>query len=292
MAFWKPGTIAPGSAVDRDTENETVDTVLAHADKQYRHLTMIQQRERLPVFKLRKEILYLLEKFQTVIVVGQTGCGKTTQIPQYLMESNWTNGGKQIACTQPRRIAATSVAQRVADEMNCSLGEEVGYLIRFDDRTSDRTKIKYMTDGMLFREATIDPLLTKYSVIMIDEAHERSLYTDILIGVIKKIQKKRPDLRVIISSATMDAEHFHGFFNTNATNDKSNDTSTIISLEGRMYPVDILYTDVPVSNYVEKTIQTVFDIHTKEPKGDILVFLTGREEIDTVVGEIYERGKT
>jgi ATP-dependent RNA helicase DDX35 len=102
------------------------------------------------------------------------------------MESGWTTNNKQIACTQPRRIAATSVALRVAEEMNCSLGSEVGYLIRFDDQTSDKTKIKYMTDGMLFRETMIDPLLTNYSVIMIDEAHERSLYTDILIGVIKK----------------------------------------------------------------------------------------------------------
>ncbi|KAG1521224.1 hypothetical protein G6F52_006935 [Rhizopus delemar] len=292
MSFWKPGTVAPGSVVDRDTENETVEAVVAHAEKQYRHLTMAQQRERLPVFKLRKEILYLLEKFQTVIVVGETGSGKTTQIPQYLMESGWANGGKQIACTQPRRIAATSVAQRVADEMNCSVGGEVGYLIRFDDQTSDKTKIKYMTDGMLFRETMIDPLLTKYSVIMIDEAHERSLYTDILIGVIKKIQKKRPELRVIISSATMDAEHFYRFFNTNTTKDISKDTATIISLEGRMFPVDVLYSDEPVSNYVEKAIQTVFDIHTREPAGDILVFMTGREEIDTVVGEIYDRGKT
>ncbi|KAI8068866.1 P-loop containing nucleoside triphosphate hydrolase protein [Thamnidium elegans] len=292
MAFWKPGTVAPGSALDRDTENETEEAVVAHAEKQYRHLTLQQQRERLPVFKLRRELLYVIEKYQTTIVVGQTGCGKTTQIPQYLMEAGWAANGKQIACTQPRRIAATSVAQRVSEEMNCPLGSEVGYLIRFDDQTSDRTKIKYMTDGMLFRETMIDPLLTKYSVIMIDEAHERSLYTDILIGVIKKIQKKRSDLRVIISSATMDAEQFYKFFNHNSSRDKTKDTATIISLEGRMFPVDILYAEKPVENYIEQSIQTVFDIHTKEPAGDILVFLTGREEIDTVVSEIYERGKT
>ncbi|RCH88984.1 hypothetical protein CU098_002468, partial [Rhizopus stolonifer] len=251
-----------------------------------------QQRERLPVFKLRRELLYLVETYQTVIVVGQTGCGKTTQIPQYLMESGWATHGKQIACTQPRRIAATSVAQRVAEEMNCNLGAQVGYLIRFDDQTSDKTKIKYMTDGMLFRETMIDPMLSNYSVIMIDEAHERSLYTDVLIGVIKKIQRKRPDLKVIISSATMDAEQFYRFFNTNTTRDPKNDTAKIISLEGRMFPVDILYVDKPVVDYVETCIQTVFDIHLKEPAGDILIFLTGREEIDKVVEEIYDRGKT
>ncbi|KAI8064826.1 uncharacterized protein B0P05DRAFT_229952 [Gilbertella persicaria] len=100
MSFWKPGTLAPGSSLDRDTENETGEAVVAHADKQYRHLTLKQQRERLPVFKLRRELLYLVETYQTVIVVGQTGCGKTTQIPQYLMESGWATHGKQIACTQ------------------------------------------------------------------------------------------------------------------------------------------------------------------------------------------------
>ncbi|KAG2225110.1 hypothetical protein INT45_011793 [Circinella minor] len=293
MAFWKPGTIAPGSAVDRDTENETDKAVIAHAEQQFRHLTIKQQRERLPVFKLRRELLYLIDNYQTVIVVGQTGCGKTTQIPQYLDEAGWTTNGKQVACTQPRRIAATSVAERVAEEKNCRLGSEVGYLIRFEDQTSQQTRIKYMTDGMLFRETMIDPLLSRYSVIMIDEAHERSLYTDILLGVIKKIQKKRSDLRVIISSATLDAEAFYRFFNHNtSTTDKGKDTATIISLEGRMYPVDILYSDKPVDDYVEKSIQTVFDIHTKEPAGDILIFLTGREEIDTVVAELYERSRT
>ncbi|ORZ23561.1 putative ATP-dependent RNA helicase DHX35-like protein [Absidia repens] len=292
MAFWKPGTIAPGSAVDRDTENETDTAVVAHAEQQYRHLTLKQQRERLPVFKLRRELLYSVETYQTTIVIGQTGSGKTTQIPQYLEEAGWAGKGKQIACTQPRRIAATSVSQRVADEKNVKLGAEVGYLIRFDDQTSSKTRIKYMTDGMLFRETMIDPLLTNYDVIMIDEAHERSLYTDILLGVLKKIQRKRPDLHVIISSATLDAETFYKFFNHNQTKDQTKDTANIISLEGRMYPVDTLYVDEPVADYVETSIQTVFDIHMQEPRGDILIFLTGRDEIDRVVSEIYDRSKT
>ncbi|KAG0242992.1 hypothetical protein BGX31_011395 [Mortierella sp. GBA43] len=172
---------------------------------------------------------------------------------------------------------------------------EVGYAIRFDDCTDPggRTRIKYMTDGMLFREALMDPLLSRYSVIMLDEAHERSLYTDILLGVLKKIMKKRPDLRVVISSATLDAEAFAAFFSSNKTSsDGRHENATILSVEGRMYPVDIHYLAEPTSDYVETAIQTVFDIHTKEPAGDILVFMTGREEIEQAVNEIRERATT
>ncbi|KAM3581319.1 hypothetical protein VKS41_006147 [Umbelopsis sp. WA50703] len=292
MAFWKPGTVAPGSTVDRETENETSETLTVIGDQSYRYLSIQQQRERLPIFKSRTQLLYLIEKYQTLVVVGQTGCGKTTQLPQYLEEAGWAADGRKIACTQPRRVAATTVAQRVAEEIGGKLGDKVGYTIRFEDVTSDNTRIKYMTDGMLFRETLIDPLLKDYSVIMIDEAHERSLYTDILLGVLKKIQKRRPDLRLIISSATLDAEEFYDFFNSNTSKDKDKDTATIISLEGRMYPVDVLYTTEPVNDYVEKAIQTVFDIHIKEPTGDILIFMTGREEIDKVVSEIADRAST
>ncbi|GAB5587907.1 hypothetical protein Unana1_02807 [Umbelopsis nana] len=292
MAFWKPGTVAPGSTVDRDTEKESDETIFNLANASYRYLSIQQQRERLPIFKSKDQLLYLVEKYQTVIVVGQTGCGKTTQLPQYLEEAGWAAEGRTIACTQPRRVAATTVAQRVAEEVGCKLGDKVGYTIRFEDVTSKDTRIKYMTDGMLFRETLNDPLLKDYSVIMIDEAHERSLYTDILLGVLKKILKKRHDLKLIISSATLDAEEFYDFFNANTSKDRSKDTASIISLEGRMYPVDILYTTEPVNDYVERAIQTVFDIHTKEPEGDILVFMTGREEIDRVVSEITERAST
>ncbi|OZJ04713.1 hypothetical protein BZG36_01812 [Bifiguratus adelaidae] len=280
------------NTVDRESERESGESLVAYAKQHYAQLTIKQQRERLPIFKSRTALLYLVEKYQTVIVVGQTGCGKTTQLPQYLEEAGWAAGGRMIACTQPRRVAATTVAQRVAEEKGTQLGREVGYTIRFEDVSSDKTAIKYMTDGMLFRETMMDPLLSKYSVIMVDEAHERTLYTDILIGILKKIQRKRPELRLIISSATLDAESFYGFFNHNTTDDPSKDTVSIISLEGRMYPVDILYTNEPVPDYVESTIQTVFDIHTKEAEGDILVFMTGRDEIDTVVQEIYTRAVT
>jgi ATP-dependent RNA helicase DDX35 len=187
------------------------------------------------------------------------------------------------------------VAARVAEEMGCQLGQEVGYSIRFEDVTSAVTRIKFLTDGLLLREALVDPLLSRYSVIMVDEAHERSLSTDILLGVLKKIRKRRPDLRIIVSSATLQAEAFLSFFAGDEAvpeargNEIGGSVGRIISLEGRMYPVDILYTETPTEDYLEKAIQTVFEIHTKEADGDILVFLTGREEIDKAVQAVSER---
>lgn len=201
----------------------------------------------------------------------------------------------QLTRLQPRRVAATTVAVRVAEEVGCELGKDVGYSIRFEDVTSASTKIKFLTDGLLIREALVDPLLSRYSVIMVDEAHERSISTDILLGLLKKIRKKRPELRIIISSATLQAKDFLDFFSSSEeTNGKldaedENKIGTIVSLEGRTYPIDILYLESPAENYVEKAIDTVFDIHTQEGEGDILVFLTGREEIDYAVQTVAER---
>lgn len=180
--------------------------------------------------------------------------------------------------------------------MRCILGEEVGYSIRFEDLTSAKTRIKYLTDGLLLREALADPLLSRYSVIMVDEAHERSLSSDILLGVLKKISKRRPELRIIISSATLQAEEFLRFFSGDQSeqSDETGEHSVgrIISLEGRMYPVDTMYLEEPAEDYVERAVKTVFDIHTSEPDGDILVFLTGREEIDTALQLIADRAQS
>lgn len=197
---------------------------------------------------------------------------------------------------QPRRVAATTVALRVADEMGCEVGKEVGYSIRFEDVTSPVTRIKFLTDGLLIREALVDPLLSRYAVIMVDEAHERSVSTDILLGLLKKIIRKRPELRVIISSATLQAEAFLNFFtdsNESHTAAEAQKGSTgigkIVSLQGRSYPIDILYLDSPAADYLEKSIGTVLDIHAQEGDGDILVFLTGREEIDQAIQTIAEK---
>ncbi|KAJ5637363.1 hypothetical protein N7490_007242 [Penicillium lividum] len=249
----------------------------------------------LPIARHKASLLYLVETYPVTIVVGQTGSGKTTQLPQYLDQAGWCEDGKVIAVTQPRRVAATTVATRVAKEMRCKVGEEVGYSIRFEDLTSATTRVKFLTDGMLLREALVDPLLSRYSVIMVDEAHERSLSTDVLLGILKKIMKKRPELRIIISSATLQAEDFLRFFAGDEYQpeaepaDLGGKVGRIISIEGRMYPVDILFLESPAEDYVERAVKTVFDIHTQEAEGDVLVFLTGREEIDRAIQLISER---
>lgn len=182
------------------------------------------------------------------------------------------------------------MAKRVAEEMRCQLGQEVGYSIRFEDATSASTRIKFLTDGLLLREALVDPLLSRYSVIMVDEAHERSLSSDILLGLLKKIRKRRSDLRIVVSSATLQAESFLDFFAASDSNTDDKETvGSIVSVEGRAHPVDIHYLSEPCEDYLERAVKTIFDIHSSEPDGDILVFLTGREEIDTVIEMIADR---
>ena len=243
-------------------------------------MSIKQQRESLPVYKFRKQLLDAVKENQLMIVVGDTGSGKTTQLTQYLAEGGFANDG-MIGCTQPRRVAAMSVAKRVAEEVGCKLGQEVGYTIRFEDCTSPETKIKYMTDGMLQREVLLDPNLRRYSVIMLDEAHERTIATDVLFGLLKKTLKRRPDLKVIVTSATLDADKFSEYFNK----------CPIFTIPGRTYPVEIMYSREPESDYLDAALVTVMQIHLTEPAGDILLFLTGQEEIDTSCEILYERMK-
>ena len=240
-----------------------------------------EQRESLPIFKLREQLVQAVSDNQVLVVVGDTGSGKTTQMTQYLAEEGFSNYGK-IGCTQPRRVAAMSVSKRVAEEVGCRLGQEVGYTIRFEDCTGPETKIKYMTDGMLQRECLVDPDMSSYSVIILDEAHERTIATDVLFGLLKKTMKRRPDLKFIVTSATLDAEKFSTYFGG----------CPIFTIPGRTFPYEILYTKEPETDYLEASLITVMQIHLSEPQGDILLFLTGQEEIDTAAEILYERMKS
>lgn len=238
--------------------------------------SMKKQRRSLPMFQYREALVDAVKKYQVLVVVSETGSGKTTQIPQYLIEE----GFGKVACTQPRRVAAMSVAARVADEMGVKLGSEVGYSIRFEDCTSDKTVIKYMTDGMLLREFLSEPNLAGYNVIIVDEAHERSLGTDIVMGLIKDIARfRKDDIRIIISSATLNAEKFSVYF----------DDAPVFKVPGRMYHVDMLYAAAPLADHVEASVTTVLQIHASQPLGDILVFLTGQDEIETAAEALQVR---
>ncbi|XP_068707056.1 probable ATP-dependent RNA helicase DHX35 [Montipora foliosa] len=291
--FWKPDSEKPGSSITSERPVNGEDTADAAIYNPNSSLSMSLQRQRLPIFMHRTNILYLLEKYETVIIVGETGCGKSTQIPQYLHESGWTSEKWRICITQPRRVAVVTVATRVAEERGAFVGDEVGYCIRFDDcYNPETTRVKFVTDGVLLRETMNDPLLSQYSVIMLDEAHERTLHTDIMIGLLKKIKKKRKDLRIIVSSATLDAEMFRDFFNTNITSDRNKDTAAILSVKGRSYPVDIHYTLSPVPDYLKTTVDTVMGIHKQESQGDILAFLTGQDEVESAVSLLIERART
>uniref|UniRef100_A0A915ETX1 RNA helicase n=1 Tax=Ditylenchus dipsaci TaxID=166011 RepID=A0A915ETX1_9BILA len=245
-------------------------------------LTLDETRKSLPVFAYRDQFIDAVRNNQVLIIEGETGSGKTTQLPQFLYEEGFCDDNKRVGCTQPRRVAAMSVASRVAEEKSCKLGGLVGYTIRFEDCTSERTLIKYMTDGMLLREFLNEPDLASYSVLMIDEAHERTLHTDVLFGLVKDIARYRKDLKLLISSATLDADKFSSFF----------DNAPIFRIPGRRFPVGIYYTKAPEADYLDAAMISILQIHLTQPlPGDILVFLTGQEEIETVQEALVERIK-
>jgi pre-mRNA-splicing factor ATP-dependent RNA helicase DHX15/PRP43 len=242
-----------------------------------KYMSILEKRRDLPVHQQRDEFLKLYQESQILVFVGETGSGKTTQIPQFVLFDDLPQSeAKMVACTQPRRVAAMSVAQRVAEEMDVELGEEVGYSIRFEDKTSSKTILKYMTDGMLLREAMNDHNLTRYSTIILDEAHERTLATDILMGLLKEVVLRRPDLKLIIMSATLDATKFQKYFHN----------APLLAVPGRTHPVEVFYTPAPERDYVEAALRTVLQIHATEPEGDILLFLTGEEEIEDACRKI------
>ncbi|KAK9239472.1 P-loop containing nucleoside triphosphate hydrolase protein [Lipomyces kononenkoae] len=229
-----------------------------------------EQRESLPAFAVREKLLKVIRDNQVVIVIGETGSGKTTQLTQFLYEDGYGKRGI-IGCTQPRRVAAMSVAKRVSEEMNVELGGLVGYAIRFENCTSSETVIKYMTDGVLLHESLQESDLDKYSCIIMDEAHERALNTDVLMGLFKKILARRRDLKLIVTSATMNADRFSRFYGN----------APQFSIPGRTFPVDVLFSKSPCDDYVDAAVKQVLTIHLQQGPGDILVFMTGQEDIET-----------
>eukprot|EP01039_Chlorochromonas_danica_P002668 gene2668-2913_t len=247
-----------------------------------------QDFERLPVEAYKEEILSTVRDHQIVICIGETGSGKTTQIPQFLLDSG-LGGNKLIGVTQPRRIAAISVSQRIHQERHGSasqaqpeLSQEIGYTVRFDDQTTSKTKVKFMTDGILIRESLHDPAMSRYSILILDEAHERSLNTDILFGLLKRAARQRADLKIIIMSATLDATRFAEFFNR----------CPVLEIPGRVYPVDIYHSRLHQvvstqggstlgQQVLNAAVEIICKIHGREEDGHILVFLTGQEEIES-----------
>ncbi|MBO6243086.1 MAG: DEAD/DEAH box helicase, partial [Clostridia bacterium] len=241
--------------------------------------TIKEQRESLPIYSVREELLNIIRDNKVVIIVGETGSGKTTQLTQYLYESGYAKYGI-IGCTQPRRVAAVCVAKRVSEEMNTQLGDIVGYTIRFEEFIDEnKTKIKYMTEGILLRESLTDNELNMYSVIIMDEAHERSLCTDVLFGILKKIIAKRRDLKLIITSATMNSKKFSTFFGE----------APIYVIPGRTFQVSYQYGKSTPEDYVDAAVKKTIEVHLQYPQGDILVFMTGQEDIEATCLLLKER---
>jgi ATP-dependent RNA helicase DHX8/PRP22 len=255
-----------------------------------------EQRKGLPIFQYKDRLRHAVDTHDVLVLIGETGCGKTTQLPQYLAEWGYADNGV-VACTQPRRIAATSVAERVAQEVGCRLGREVGYSIRFDDRTTPGvTKLRYMTDGMLLREALGDPGMGRYSCVIVDEAHERSVSTDVLMGLLRDVLAARrrtgPPFKLIVTSATLDAGKFSEYFFG----------APLFRIPGRAFPVELLHASEAAvdPDYLGRALDTVCQIHLSErlnappaiegaastdlvgsaPCGDVLLFLTGQDEIE------------
>ncbi|KAJ8280174.1 hypothetical protein GJAV_G00051430 [Gymnothorax javanicus] len=248
----------------------------------------------LPIFQHKEKLVQAVKVNPFLVVTGETGSGKTTQLPQYLYQAGFGKDGK-IGVTQPRRVAAITVAHRVSQEMGCSLGKEVGYQVRFDDCSTENTVIKYMTDGCLLREILSDPSLAQYSVVILDEAHERSLNTDILLGLLKQkglqtrgsSSSRSVPLKVVVMSATLETEKLSTFLGG----------CPLFTIPGRTFPVAEKFCgligpkDTDSTAYVKEVVKVALDLHSSEGPGDILVFLTGQSEIEKACDMLYEKAE-
>ncbi|KAK9466264.1 P-loop containing nucleoside triphosphate hydrolase protein [Lipomyces arxii] len=224
--------------------------------------------QQLPITDVRHILEKKFAKNKVTILVGETGSGKSTQVPQFIKDMGY--GKERIAITQPRRVAAINLAKRVAEETNSKLGLAVGYSVRFQNMSGPNTRIKFLTDGMLLRELLLKPSLDQYSTVILDEAHERTVTTDLLMGFLKDLVAKRSNLRLIVMSATLDADRFSRFF----------DGAEVLYVQGRRFPVQRYYLSRPVEDVVDACVRTAIQIHVGEPTGDILAFLAGQEDID------------
>lgn len=243
-----------------------------------------KSRLKLPILAEEQAIMEAINENPVTVIVGATGSGKTTQVPQFLYESGWTSADKMIGVTEPRRVAAVSMSQRVAHEMNLS-SKEVSYQIRFEGNTTSDTKIKFMTDGVLLKEIQLDPTLKKYSVIIIDEAHERSVFSDILIGILSRIiprrQAKGKPLKLIIMSATLRIEDF-----TENIRLFKESRPPVIRVDSRIFDVTIHYNKRTPEDYLGEAYKKACKIHRQLPDGGILIFLTGQQEVNTLVRKL------
>ncbi len=226
--------------------------------------------EELPISEKIPQICQALQQNQVVVVCGSTGSGKTTQLPKAALVQGFGRSGR-IGCTQPRRIAASALAQRLSFEMNTNVGKGVGYKVRFDDRTGDETVVKFMTDGILLAETRDDPDLLQYDCIILDEVHERSLNIDFLLGYMKLLLQRRKDLRLIISSATLESGHIAEFFHQ----------APVIEVEGRLYPIEDHYMPPEDHEELDENVARAVEYLSglDHSRGDILVFLPGEREI-------------
>ncbi|KAL7240688.1 hypothetical protein ACSBR2_006356 [Camellia fascicularis] len=298
------------SAQSNNQPNRNLSNDYTGSDFFSRKQRIAQQRKSLPITAVEKRLVEEVKSNDILIIVGETGSGKTTQLPQFLFNAGFCRDGKIIGITQPRRIAAGSVAKRVAEECGVELGQKVGYSVRFDDMTSSSMRIKYMTDGFLLREALLDPYFSRYA---------RTVHTDVLLGLLKSVQNVRSGsvnqcpnidhtkanngvmmekendavrtsilkqyqgtkfspLKLIIMSASLDAQIFSEYFGS----------AKAVHVQGRQFPVDILYTYHPETDCIDAALITIFQIHLEEGPGDILVFLTGQEEIEYVEKLVQE----
>lgn len=291
---------------------------------QNKKIKLLESRKKLPIWSRQQDIKAALEKNDVLVLSGETGSGKSTQLPQFLLESKWCS--KCVAVTQPRRVAAISLARRVAEEMGTPLGKsspasKVGYSVRFDDSTSPSTRIKYLTEGMLLQEMLRDSAMSQYSCVVVDEVHERSVNVDLILGFLKGLvkginKKRKTPLKVVVMSATADVAGIARFFDEPMPSEKAPGTDgdeeddlneakinvdapkrpvaspkpvSTCHVEGRQYPVKLSYLDRPTDDVLQTAFERIFQIHCKEPMpGDILVFLTGQETIQSLQKLIEE----